>query len=262
MIELQIKHADGNTVLLNFPSEVKDITLRQYIAYERHIRSAPSWYTKGENESGEPLSQRQIAHWMVLEMQSLSHLSGVDINQLLQLEIGDIDAVVIDQTAIESVLDLSAYLHSVVSTYQPKLRQYFEFRGQTYYFPVKTAQRIASQGLGEELDFKRLTVQEYVDINNFNHYWGGQDTERGDFQKVLGMLSVLCRQEGELLPLPESEHDDFVSERLALFQDIPMDIGLDVWFFFVNTRSTYEATHSLQTLLNRLPKSSQKQQQP
>lgn len=256
MLTLELKQStpfgESQPIAIDFPSHVADISLRQYIAYERHVRQAPEWYRTGHNESGEPITSAQMAQWMRLEIEAIHHLTGISLDQLLSLDFSDMTPITFEQSAIDSVTALSAYLHRVVASYQPQLRASFEFKGETYYFPVKTVEKMTMATADAPLDFKRLTAQEYIDINNFNHYWGSQDTEKGDFQKVLGMLAVLCRKDGEALPLDEAEHDDFVAERIELFKDVPMDVGLDVWFFFVHTPRTYAATHSSLMRLSHL----------
>lgn len=91
---------------------------------------------------------------------------------------------------------------------------------------------------------------ESVDLENSDYdYFQELLSTHGDedgnytYSRYLTMMAILCRKEGEKLPVNESERRKFIAERSAFFQGIDAKTAMDVDFFLLNIFSDLNKTH-------------------
>ena len=245
-IVIEVEKEGGNNHF-TIPADIAEMTLWQFVQYERLIQTTPKWYQEGKIET-----PGQTAQWMYYEAHVLSIFTGCNLNEILNIPLDGQFVQEHSEEAFDNLLKVSAHIHRLIHSYQPKQRTSFNWQNITYHLPINVISAITGQET-----VANLTVGEYIQMNQFNHYWTMHDTTQGDFNKVLGILAVLARAESETFPLEESEIETHCAERMELFKDIPMDIGRDIWFFFANTQNNLWRTRlskMLSDLQRKFPK--------
>lgn len=127
-----------------------------------------------------------------------------------------------------------------VSTYEP----FFQFNGQTFGIP-KMLTDVMSSGTA---NLPGLSVIESIEAMEANRLFETQQDNDEDgsllFTKYLTLLAVLCRKDGETLPVDEVEREQFISDRVALFggsngEIINAGTAIDVDFFLTPFSGRY-----------------------
>lgn len=114
---------------------------------------------------------------------------------------------------------------------------YFDFLGERYNIPVIVT-RVLASGLHDVLP--NLSVIEAIEASEANRVFEATVENDSDgsatFAKYLKLLAVLCRKDGEQLPVDDAQRELFILERSNIFggqngEVISAGIALDIDFF-------------------------------
>lgn len=144
-----------------------------------------------------------------------------------------------------SLMRLYVHIVNMIDQYKPKkLPRTFKinWKGDIYTIDPLEAHKAISgidYTVGETLtalEFQKKTIER---IN-----------EKGDpdgnmaFNLGCRELAILLRKKGEELPWKRRERIKFIDSRVKVFTDLPLNVVLDVRFFFLNILKRYEITHT------------------
>lgn len=132
---------------------------------------------------------------------------------------------------------------------------YFDFLGQRYNIPL-IATKVLASGLSEVLP--NLTVIESIEASEANRafemFINDDETGSQAFAKYLRLLAVLCRKDGEALPIDDVERESFILDRANLFggnegEVISAGAAIDVDFFLTAFSGRLNQTRNVVTFL-------------
>lgn len=217
MIDLNLHRPDGSTILtFPFPEHIGEISLYQYINYVVARRNA-------EKDDLPP---------MLGVAMSISEFFQVDVMQVLEGEVG----VVTDEHLAHSVGGIFVKLDEVIARYKPKMRTNndfkFEWKGFEYHIPHLTFDAVTNQ-------FKRtaLSVFDYVETDVTRQRFKMLAEKDGDregsfwFSEYTHLIALVARRENEKIPFNPGERETWLQNRATIFQDVPLDIAMDIDFF-------------------------------
>lgn len=200
------------------PEFIHEVSLKQFDEYQRAYNDLPEWYRECEGDLS-VLSENQIINYKYHCVRLLSVATRQDLDVLLN-------------GSINEVLSIWVEFHKMMFTYEPKIRDSFEYKGRTYTLPKKVIHAIT----GEELT-PNLTTIEAILLAQYNHLYSETEVLKkgGFFWKVLSMTAIISRAKGEIFPLDDAEIESYTAKRIKHFEDLSADVGLDVWFFFASS---------------------------
>lgn len=132
---------------------------------------------------------------------------------------------------------------------------HFEFCGERYNIPL-IATKVLASGISEVLP--NLTVIESIEAMEANRAYETvvSEDETGSqlFAKYLRLLAILCRKDGEALPVDEAERENFILDRANLFgglngEMISAGVALDVDFFLTAFSGRLKNSRNVTTFL-------------
>jgi hypothetical protein len=268
-----IKTPDGKPILeVNIPQTLYELPLNQYVDFIQVLR------TRSEG-----------ANMVEVTAKAISAFYAIDLNQVLNAKYDSKEQG--EATMYDCITKLYGHATKLVDKHLGQMqaspsvntkRPFFEFDGCKFEVPVITQKIMA---MGAENVLPPLTVAEFVEAAEINRIADTVIDETGDNEgnvlltKYLSLLAVLCRKEGEALPIDEAERELFIKERAGYFftcKSGMIDAGtaLDIDFFLTAFLVRYEKINrvigflylqsleivlSLLTRLKPLPKQSKTQ---
>ncbi len=169
-----------------------------------------------------------------------------------------------DQFELNTVAQLHGYAASLIDKHLQLLisappvkidNPWFEFNGERYNIPVIAAKVLAS-GVQEVLP--NLSVIESIEALEINRAFEMVHEDDADgsqtFAKHLKLLAVLCRKDGEILPVDDVERENFILERSNLFGGqygamINAGTAVDVDFFLTAFSKRLNNSRNVTTFL-------------
>lgn len=165
---------------------------------------------------------------------AIGEFTGIDLDKILVANVGDLYSETDDLDG--SLRTLYGYILNLCGQYAPQLMTPetagFEYKGERFTIPV-----IAQNVLGGLPILPTVSVLEAIEAFEIQRLTANMIDETGDengsfrFTYYLRLLSIICRKEGEELPISESEREKFFTERSLFFREIPAEIALNVDFF-------------------------------
>lgn len=236
---------DNHSVDLELPSEVSEITLRQWVKYQELAKDAPAHIEKEDNATFVDWLQFISFAKAVLEL-----FSGKDLSRALA-------GISAQPNAQNGIVAMYTGVVSLVAGYEPKERESFEWKGATYVLP-ETIQ----QSFGQMLVGGNLSVMEATDALDIEHVFGQKNAdgtpaiEDAKYHNDIALVASICRKvkQDETLEMPPMDfiqRRQWFDRRLELFADLPMDIALDVAFFLIGSNSVSKSIRLSAMLLNR-----------
>lgn len=140
-----------------------------------------------------------------------------------------------------SLMRLYVHLVNIINGYEEKAVDpdfSLDWKGQTYYIDPLEAYKALSG-----MDF---TAGEAITVLEFQKKTLEKIAAKGDrdcnlsFNLGAREIAVLLRKKGEKLPFKSRERISFINARVKIFQDLPLDIVLNIRFFFLNILEKYE----------------------
>ena len=215
---------EGQEKGFKFPEKVNEISLWQYCQYESKYNSMSDEF---KNLDIETLDGFQTARYIHNMVELLSCFTDCDLNELMSIPLNT--KFKGTKQVINELQTLFFYITKMIAEYQPQKRTYFKYKGQKFIFPHQTISKLTKQPQNP-----KLTAGEAILMFQYNHIFQKAKDAQGTFYKLLGMIAVLCRKDKEKLPISEFELDKFQENRIQFFKGIGMDIGLDIYSFFLN----------------------------
>lgn len=140
-----------------------------------------------------------------------------------------------DEELTNSLIALFYRFQKTINEYKPKIIKDFQYKGGTYLIPftyqdVFNQKKISNVTLIEGiLMFIARDTYSKAESSNMNYY-----------NLVRTMLSIIARKKSkfwkvEELPTEHKEIEEFTKKRAKFFEDVPLSVGMDFWFFFLNS---------------------------
>lgn len=231
MIKLACRTDDGRETNLEVPSHVSEISLKDYIDFKR------------EKDQYSELTDEDKAD------QSFTHLiKAVSVlvkGDLTIIPAGDLSADQID-AAIEgkgvlsevSIVRLYAYLIWLINSYWKSTDKLIPgycvmYKGKDYYLTQGRSELILTR--------EAFTVGEVLEVEETNNWFERAKKAKGDpdgnfeFMADCAMMAVLLRPKGHELPINPEEREKYINKMGQHFQDLSLDVVLDVRFFLLST---------------------------
>lgn len=216
-----------NNVEYLIPEVASDVTFGNYIPFSRVHNELIKF-----EEKSEEYDEAYFIKKVKLMMEAVAKYFNTDSNVIFGIESGDIEESVKYKVSVKNEKSLRLLYESIamiVCNYVP-VKDYegyaFMVNGETYYLrhTIKKGDSLTVSETIEILEAQRiakLLIPKY----------GKDDTF---FNAVLTMMAVLCMKEGEVYPNEQSEIDSMIEERKKIFQNVSMNIALDVAFFLTS----------------------------
>lgn len=213
-----------NAKLLTEPSE---ITLRRWASYFEEVDRQPDWFKVFHFAQSEEEKQAIQKEWtadqwresyLIFGKLCLLFVEGATLNELVEMPIDGADGL----------FALFLLVANTVYGYKPKERESFEWKGRKFkaFVPVNIA--------GVAMAGADMSVRDAVNALQLEHAWQ-QNKGVNDYNINVGVLAALTREvtdgKVEKPPVDGPSMMRWQFERQELFEDIPMDIALDVVFF-------------------------------
>jgi hypothetical protein len=239
MIELTIQQ-DGKEEVFKVPMDPSDITYSDFIDFrklEEQYFSALQGEEEGEDPEG--LITNAVA----------AVISGPVEILPLSLPGDDIEKVVETPFMLDHLSKLRLYGHivSIIDQHQPEKvnidkRYAVEYKGQTYYLePIEARRHLLAED-------KTYEVGEVTQVEESDRLLTAKIDKYGDpdgileFERELRAMAVLLRKEEEYLPVNVRARTHFIEKHMKLFAGLPMDVVLNVRFFFQRTYRALKQT--------------------
>jgi hypothetical protein len=242
-IDITEQFEDGTeevrTVKASLYDSPQEITLSRWASYFVELEKQPDWFKDFHNAETEEAKKELQKAWdaiqwgesyVIIGKLCLMFIESASLSDLMELPMyGD-----------NSLFSLFLQVVETVYGYKPKAREYFKWKGRK--FKAFTSKVIA----GAEMPGADMTVRDAVTALQLEHAWK-QQSGVNDFNINIGVLSALTREvtdgKVEKMPVDGPALLQWQFDRQMLFEDITMDIALDVVFF---------STH-LKALSQRIP---------
>ena len=244
MITFEIEK-DGQSIEFKFPSKAEEIKLTQYCMYEIKMNELNDFHLIDSST----LDDLGYSKYLYNLCDLLSCFTDKSLNDILNIP-SDVVFKNSDTTDINGLESLFVMIHNVIQSYKPSNRKSFVYEGVKYIIPTMIFNKV----LGKEVNPK-LTTGEAILCYQYEYMLKAKESDTNEikhkltFNKILAMISILCRKKNEVLPIDEHEINTFEAKRMELFANIPFSIGLDIQYFFFNTQTTSKQDYSLNTLL-------------
>jgi len=211
-------------VLYNQPNE---ITLGRWASYFVELDRQPDWFKAFHNAESEEEKTALKSEWDAEKWQQ----SYIIFGKLCLLFIDGLDLPDLLEMPIEGKDSLFALFLAVVNNvygYKPQPREFFEWKGRK--FKAFVTKKIA----GVEMPGADMNVRDAVTALQLEHAWKQADGIN-EFNINIGVLSALTREitdgKVERPPVDGPKLLQWQFDRQMLFEDVTMDIALDVVFF-------------------------------
>jgi len=221
-----------NAQILTHPSE---ITLKRWASYFQRLDKMPDWFKEFHNAKDEAervelqkewTSEKWAKSYVLFAKLSLTFVNNARLEDMLEMPLGRAEA-----ESADSLLSLFLLTVNTVYGYKPISRKTFEHRGRK--FKAFVSKSIA----GQEMPGADMTVRDAINALQIEHSWENHTENRANEYNInVGVLAALSREvlKGGKVEKPPVDGPAYLQwqwERQELFEDIPMDIALDVVFF-------------------------------
>lgn len=240
---------------LQIPEDHTEITLSQAVQFNNRYENLHNYKMKAlvesdidnDIEANDDIMSRP--EMLELLVECAAGYFDIDPSKLMGLPVGIMHENImqgVDMSAVESGTEslsriINMIMHAMATyTYNlPSNKIYkFEHKGEIYCIPATNATALTNIDLPTD-----LTVSEAVEclevkrmarvLHSSSHTQQVKDNAR--FTEIIRTVAILSRKEGEKFPREQVEINRFIKERTGLFQDIPMKIGYDIYFFLIST---------------------------
>jgi len=240
VIELEDGTRKTETVQASVLQHPSEITLKEWGGYFERLEKQPDWFKQFHNTTTEQEKKELQAEWsaeqwaksyLILARLCLTYVKGATLNDLLEMPMGSAGS-----QGVDSLLGLFLLTINNVYGYQPQSRAFFEHKGRKFkaFTPLKVA--------GQEMPGGDMSVRDAINALQLEHSWQNHtDGGANQFNINVGVVTALCREvidgKVEKPPVGGSAYLQWSFERQAFFEDLPLDIALDVVFFSVGFRA-------------------------
>jgi hypothetical protein len=233
MISIRYAYDDKETVF-KVPTDVSEVTFSQFLDFRKE------WDKYAALEDEEEKAGKALRHLL----KAVSYVVEGDLS-ILPFGDGkkDYTQAFREGTAFDigeelTVIGLYAYISHLIGGYKPEERDISkdytcEHNSTTYYLTPDRARRMMS-GIS-------YTVGEVMEVEEADRMYRVAKKQQGDpdgtfeFTATLRSMAILLRPDGHVLPWREVDLERYVEQQSEKFQDLTMDVVLDVRFFLRST---------------------------
>lgn len=240
-INISEEQEDGTeitrTVNASILTEPHEITLKRWASYFESVSKAPGWFRKFHNARTEEEKADLQAEWTAEQWAEsysifirlcLLFVEGTGVEELAELPLGG------GSEGVNSLFGLFLIVINNVYGYKPQSRGFFTWKGRKFkaFMPKSIA--------GQEMPGADMTVRDAISALQLEHAWNQYEGEK-DYNINRGVLAALVREvkEGkvEVPPVDGPGLAQYQFEKELLFEDVTMDIALDVVFFSLRLKA-------------------------
>lgn len=244
MIKLRLKTTDGKgKAYFTLPEKVSEIKLRHFTEFETAHERKEKLFE--QLKAGDlTFTDFQFEYIQAI----LDCVQAMDVGNTDEVAFGNLEKhmrkVYQDQNfdtdqSERTVLSIYSQIYKVIAQYHVKSNW-----SQDYSFSYKGNRYTIRGGYldaltGKQRFYQHATAQVVEALDIMRHYEKHrQQDPKGNylFTSILYLIACFALKEGESFPAKELEINKFISDRVTYFQDVNMEIGLDVLNFFLRTR--------------------------
>ncbi|MCA9366742.1 hypothetical protein KC887_00555 [Candidatus Kaiserbacteria bacterium] len=252
MIECTLTRADGQELArFPFPTEAREVTYKQYTRFEDAYQAKEKWL---QNNAGASVTEpRFVKEYIQHVARIVEAFTGID--NVLEAQLGDYVQHVQQffgddvagftkelQSVEQTVFTLYANIWRTMASYKKHVHTseayHFQYKGKVY--RLKSAYRDAITG---QLRFDSLSVAQGIEVLEawrvYEQAKGNDIGNRFLFTTIVTLIACLALEDGQSFPDDEKTIQRWVSDRVVYFQDINMEIALNVRDFFLNTTNPF-----------------------
>lgn len=248
MIKVKLEKADGGILAeFDFPTEAREVTYRQFIRFETAYQAKERWLE--ENKDASVTDPKFAAEYIRHVAKVVEAFTGIDnileaklgdyMAHMQQVLSGDPKAIATGLQEVEgTVFTLYANIWRTIANYRShnhtQDRYWFEYKGRTYFL-----QSTYRDAVTKQIRFQSLSVAQAIEaLEAWRVYDQAKAQDDGNkflFTTILTLIACLALEDGQSFPDTESEIQRWVSSRVDHFQDVNMEIALNVRDFFLST---------------------------
>lgn len=244
-IDITSELEDGSTEVETVTAEIlthpSEITLRRWASYFERLEKMPEWFKDFHNAKDEKERTELQAEWnpeqwaksyILFAKLTLTFVNNAKLEDLIEMPLGKGDQA----EGTDNLLALFLLTVNTVYGYKPKKREFFEHKGRR--FKAFVSKEIA----GQEMPGADMTVRDAVNAFQLEHSWNNHtDGGANQYNINVGVLAALCREvvkgKVEKPPVDGPAYMQWSWDRQIFFEDVPMDVALDVVFFSTHLRA-------------------------
>ena len=229
MITARLKNESGKVLTeFNLPEHIGEMSLNQYVSFDT--------IASGE---GNPVS---------IMAEAVQDFTGVNFQTIIAAQVGNIYEKT--EALDDTLRSVYGYISRMIAGYKPRLRSEtehrFTYKGDEYTIPIIRATPLITGVVLPEISvIEAVEALELMRLSEVSVKERPNEAANIRFTTYLKMLAILARRDGEILPVNDAQREQFLSQRLAHFQDIDAQTALDVDFFLHSTLRNWNATHEI-----------------
>ncbi len=194
------------------PSDWKEMTLEYYCGIYEILQKYKRNEEQDKNDEGKDLTKFFFTQEIKMYNDLFCYMTGMSKENVKKVRTEEIEAVI-------------SSLDNILEEYKPTGMTFFEFKGETYYFPMDF--------------FREGTFGEYIESTQLE--MNTEYLKNGRFDILPEQMAILCKAVDEEVDL------DNIDEKAKAFRRLTMDI---VWeFAFFLNRQTSSSLNAIQTFL-------------
>lgn len=230
MIQVKLKRNKEGILSFELPESLDEIQLSQAVMYNNRYNDLHEW---GLKNNAIDLNEEQKLQEIDLMCRCVAGYLDIDVDIIKAARLGDIDKEI--ESMYDSVYSIMGYLSKIMSSYSysPPVGDVYRFNHNGMDYTIPGYYRAA---VTDDTTMADLTVAEAIEcleVRRLSDRIKNKDDSK--FTELIMNLAVLARVDDELLPESQYEIDEFIKERVEVFQDIKMKVAYDVAFFLTST---------------------------
>lgn len=147
-----------------------------------------------------------------------------------------------------SLSRLYAHYVTVINSYKPidfipekgkKITEYsFKYKNRTFHIGADRLEQFLGFQNGESIEVHHLRAS-FAKMAKANKDNKGNQGSNIDFSLGVQQVAILARKKGEKLPFNSVERREFILKRAKFFEELPMDVVLNIRGFFLHIMKPY-----------------------
>lgn len=248
------KYREAKQIKIELPERVEEITLRSWADFTELRERAPEFFTDATVDAVEGKDRTKaipagawqdfIAHALESVWTLAANRDEFSRDDLTGLPI----AAHAEAEAFDGLLAMFAMVMKPIREYEPKKRDSFQHRGNTYALYTDYLDQFGQDWVGRD-----MRTSEAVDALQFEQIFFSKDEDGnyyvkdGRYKNDLALVAMLSRKklpngELELPPISLSDRTEWLDNRMVELAGVGMDVALDVGFFLPDSSSALQTT--------------------
>lgn len=268
MVKVELIDTTGKSLgFLDFPTRANEITYNKFIDFEVAYQEKEKWLKESEKENlGVATTEYKVTYFSHVAKiinafvgdDRVFKIRGGNYEKSLMEFFGVKSIEQIDWDTTETTLfQLYSQIWRTMADYDkanfeasPHVYE-FEYKGEKYFLPGAYRDAITNNLRFENVN-AAAAIEAFDAVRVYKHNQPKDTKGSFLFTTVLHLIACFALRENEKFPDTEMEIQKFVAQRVIHFQDIPMDIALNVKDFFLFTPKVYKKIQGLNFSLSLL----------